>query len=163
VLRGLIYMLVDRQPSLLSHVQKRYDRAGRKLFEDVNAWVAACDIFLDILRDPALPTPYLVVDALDECQTGRSELLQLIASGLAMFPAKWIVSSRNWPEIEEELEEAERKVPLSLELNAESVATAVGLYIDQKARRLAEKKNYTEDTLRAVQRYLLQHANGTFL
>ena len=36
VLRGLIYLLID-QPSLLSHVRKKYDHAGKDLFEDANA------------------------------------------------------------------------------------------------------------------------------
>jgi Cdc6-like AAA superfamily ATPase len=33
VLRGLIYMLVDQQPSLVLHIQKKYDNAGKALFE----------------------------------------------------------------------------------------------------------------------------------
>jgi hypothetical protein len=37
VLRGLIYMLVSQQPSLISHVRTKYDEAGKVLFEDVNA------------------------------------------------------------------------------------------------------------------------------
>ena len=37
VLRGLIYLLVDQQPSLVSHVQASYDEAGKALFEDANA------------------------------------------------------------------------------------------------------------------------------
>ncbi|KAB5569903.1 NACHT domain-containing protein, partial [Coniochaeta sp. 2T2.1] len=103
VLRGLIYMLVDRQPSLLRHVQKRYEHAGRQVFEDVNAWVAVRDVFLDILRDPDLRPPCLVIDALDECQTGRPELLDLIVSCSTASRVKWIVSSRNLPDIAEKL------------------------------------------------------------
>lgn len=37
VLRGLIYLLVKYQPSLISHVRTRYDQAGKTLFEDANA------------------------------------------------------------------------------------------------------------------------------
>jgi hypothetical protein len=37
VLRGLIYMFVDRQASLLQYLQKRYDHASRRPLEDVNA------------------------------------------------------------------------------------------------------------------------------
>ncbi len=37
VLRGLIYMLVQQQPALVSHVRKKYDLAGKQLFEDANA------------------------------------------------------------------------------------------------------------------------------
>lgn len=36
VVRGLTYLLVDNRPSLLSHLQKRYNRESRQLYEDVN-------------------------------------------------------------------------------------------------------------------------------
>ncbi|RYP45277.1 hypothetical protein DL768_008353 [Monosporascus sp. mg162] len=49
ILRGLIYLLVDQQRSLLSHIQEKYDHAGKALFEDVNAWVALSDILTSIL------------------------------------------------------------------------------------------------------------------
>ncbi len=64
VLRGLIYMLIDQQPTLISHVQKKYDQAGKQLFEDVNAWTALTEIFSSILADPNLRNIYLVIDAL---------------------------------------------------------------------------------------------------
>jgi hypothetical protein len=54
VLRGLIYSLIDKQPSLLSYVRNRYDHAGKALFEDINAWNALSRIFTDILKDPTL-------------------------------------------------------------------------------------------------------------
>jgi len=37
VLRGLIYMLVNQQPFLLSHILDKYEQAGKVLFEDANA------------------------------------------------------------------------------------------------------------------------------
>jgi hypothetical protein len=161
VLRGLIYMLVVRQPSLIQHVQKRYDHAGRQLFEGINAWIAVRDIFTDILRDPALHPPYLVVDALDECQTGRPQLLGLILSTLMAYRVKWLVSSRNWFDIEEKL--AQVGQPLSLELNAESVSAAVQLYIQAKVRYLAETKKYDDQTAAQVTGYLSSNASDTFL
>jgi hypothetical protein len=38
VLRGLIYTLVGKQPHLLQHVRSRYGKAGKSLFEGVNAF-----------------------------------------------------------------------------------------------------------------------------
>ena len=49
VLRGLIYLLVQEQPSLISYVREKYDYAGRDLFEDANAWVALSEMFTNIL------------------------------------------------------------------------------------------------------------------
>jgi len=37
VLRGLLYLIIDQQPSLISHIQKQHDYAGKTLFEDANA------------------------------------------------------------------------------------------------------------------------------
>ena len=77
-LRGLIYSLIDKQPPLLSHVQSQYIKAGKRLFEDINAWNALSRIFTDILKDPALQSTYLIIDALDECISGLPSLLDLI-------------------------------------------------------------------------------------
>ncbi|KAF7441498.1 NACHT multi-domain protein [Pyrenophora tritici-repentis] len=134
VLRGLLYMLVRQQPLLASHVRRKHDHAGKSLFEDANAWVALTEIFADVLQDASLGTTYLIIDALDECVTDLPRLLTFIAKqSSASSRVKWIVSSRNWPAIKEELEHAEHKMRLSLELNAESVAAAVEVFIQQKA------------------------------
>ncbi|KAF1829268.1 NACHT-domain-containing protein [Decorospora gaudefroyi] len=147
VLRGLLYMLVKQQPSLASHVRKRYDAAGKNIFKDANAWIPLVDIFTDVLRDPSLTTTYLIVDALDECVTNLPKLLDFIAKqSSASSCVKWIVSSRNWPEIEGRLEQAGHKVRLSLELNAASVSTAVQDFIDQRVSKLAQRNKYDEPT-----------------
>ena len=131
------------------------------MFEGINAWFAVRDIFTDILRDPVLHLPCLVIDALDECQTGRPQLLDLIVFTSATFRVKWLVSSRNWSDIEEKL--AQVAQPLSLELNAASVSAAVQLYIQQKARCLAETKKYDDKTTAQVTGYLSSNARDTFL
>src|SRR5438552_16765612 len=64
VLRGLIYQVLDQQRSLISHLLKDYDKAGRQLFEDANAFVALSRIFTKMLHDPRLTRVYLVLDAL---------------------------------------------------------------------------------------------------
>jgi hypothetical protein len=164
VLRGLMYLLVDQQPSLISHIRKKYDHAGKALFEDMNAWVALSEILTDILQDPRLNSTYLIVDALDECVTDLLKLLDFIVRKSCISSrVKWIVSSRNWPDIEERLERAGHKVRLSLELNAEPVSTAVSMFIRHKVLQLAEKRRYDDKTRDAVLYYLSLHANDTFL
>ncbi|OCK98220.1 HET-domain-containing protein [Cenococcum geophilum 1.58] len=164
VLRGLLYLLVEQQPSLISHIRKKHDYAGKVLFEDANAWVALTEVFTDVLRDPSLNTTYFIIDALDECVTDLPKLLDFIAKqSPASSRVKWIVSSRNWPDIEERLERAGHKVRLSLELNAESVSTAVSIFIEQKVSQLAQQKKYNERTRDAVLEHLTSNANDTFL
>jgi hypothetical protein len=163
VLRGLIYLLVDQQPSLISHIRKKYDHAGKALFENANAWVALSKICTDILQDPSLRITYLVIDALDECVTDLPKLLDFIVQMSSLSRVKWIVSSRNWPDIEERLEKAGHKVKVCLELNPESVSTAVSKYIQYKVLQLAQNKKYNDRTRDAVLEYLSLNASDTFL
>jgi hypothetical protein len=164
VLCGLIYLLVNQQPSLVSHVRSEYDRAGELLYKDGYTWDGLSRIFTNILQDPSLRATYLVIDALDECVTDRLQLLDLIAQkSSGSHRVKWIVSSRNWPEIEERLEIATEKARLSLELNGPSVANAVNAYIRHKVLNLSRLNQYDSKTETAVQDYLFSNANGTFL
>ncbi|KAH7061013.1 quinon protein alcohol dehydrogenase-like superfamily, partial [Paraphoma chrysanthemicola] len=164
VLRGLLYMLVDQQPSLISHIRKKHDVAGESLFNDANAWVALTEIWADVLQDPDLRRTYLIIDALDECVTNLLELLDFIAKQSSVSSrVKWIVSSRNWPDIEAQLERAGHKVRLSLELNAKSVAAAVAVFIRQKVDQLAQEKQYKADLRHTVLQHLKSNADDTFL
>ena len=163
-LRGLIYLLVDQQPSLALHVRKEYDRSSKTLFEDANAWVDLTKIFTSLLQDSSLNTTYLIIDALNECVVDLAKLLDFIGQTSSISPrVKWIVSSRNWHNIEERLERAGHKVALCLELNAESVSTAVSIFIQHKVLQIAEQKKYNDKTRAAVLDHLSSKANDTFL
>jgi hypothetical protein len=163
-LRGLMYMLIVQQPSLVLHVRKKHDHAGRSLFEDANAWVALIEIFVDVLRDPSLRPTYIVIDALDECVTNLPMLLDFVVKQSSVSSrVKWIVSSRNWPDIEAQIERAGHKVRLSLELNAESVSAAVTVFIQRKVDQLAQEKRYKAEVRDAVLQHLTTNANDTFL
>lgn len=163
VLRGLIYMVVIQRPLFISHVREKYDSSGKKLFDDSNAWEALSKILMAILKDPRLNDAILVIDALDECVEGLPLLLNFLSQASSSSRAKWIVSSRNWSVIEENLNTATQGVRLSLELNEASVSTAVQAYIKYKAQELTEKKGYDTATQHAVEQHLTSNAHGTFL
>lgn len=164
VIRGLIYLLIDRNPSLLSYVRARYDQAGKALFEDRNAWNALSVILMDILEDPSLKGAYLMVDALDECTDGLRSILDFIVQESSARPQiKWIVTSRNWPEIEERLSIATQIAPISLELNENSVSEAVNNFIQHKVEYLAKEKKYKEEVRERIYQHLVLNSQGTFL
>jgi NACHT domain len=164
VLRGLIFLLIGQQPSLIKHIRKEYDHAGKALFEDVNAWVALSEIFTNILQDPGLNSTCLIIDALDECVVDLPKLLEfIIKESSTTSRVKWIISSRNWPDIEERLETTGYTVSLCLELNQQSISAAVNTYIEFKTLQLAEQKKYDDKTRVAMQEYLVLNANDTFL
>jgi hypothetical protein len=162
VLRGLLYLIVSQQPALIAHIRKRYDQVGKSVFEDANAWVVLTEVFADMLQDSILGTTYILIDALDECVTDLPKLLHFVAKQSSVSShVKWIVSSRNWPNIEAQLERAGHK--LSLELNAESVAAAVGVFIQRKVDQLSQEKQYKAEVRSAILQHLTLNANGTFL
>ncbi|KAK4652844.1 HNWD NOD-like receptor pc4 [Podospora pseudocomata] len=162
VLRSLIYLLAHQQPRLISHIRKYTDNA--QLLSDANAWFVLSDILGGMLGDPNLKPTYLVIDALDECMGDLPRLLKFIVGMSSTFRCvKWVVSSRNWPNIEESLEAAEKKIRLSLELNEESISSAVSTYIQHKIDELARLKSYDDRTKNAVQHHLTRNANDTFL
>ncbi|KAK4902376.1 hypothetical protein LTR49_027102 [Elasticomyces elasticus] len=133
VLRGLVLLLVDQQPSLTVHIQQEYDRFGKKLFEDENSWFALSDIFTRMLQDASFRRAYLIIDALDECVEGVDRLLDLVGQTTHVSTkVKWLVSSRNWPSIKEQTASVDDHDEVSLELNADAVSWAVRVFIKHR-------------------------------
>ncbi|PWI64387.1 hypothetical protein PCL_10525 [Purpureocillium lilacinum] len=164
VLRGLIFLLASQQPSLVSHLRDKYNHSGPKLFEGANAFFALSDILGGMLRDPSLARAYVVIDALDECQTDLQRLLKLIVQNTSASRVKWIVSSRNRPDIEQQLklDGSQTRLELELKANAQHVSRAVSAYIDEKVSQLVSLQD--DDELRhKVADVLRQKADGTFL
>ncbi|RYP25336.1 hypothetical protein DL767_008431 [Monosporascus sp. MG133] len=164
VLRGLIYLLVDQQPFLVSHIQKKYNHAGKTLFEGVNAWFALREILINILQDPGLPNVTLIIDALDECETDLSQLLDLIIKVSSRSSIKWLLSSRNRIDIEQKLRPDYSRTRLSLELksNADHVLHAVNAYIDHCISETPAIQNSIQLQTQ-IRDQMRRKADGTFL
>jgi hypothetical protein len=165
VLRGLIYLLAVQNPTLIPHLRESYDHAGPDLFEDANSFFALSKVLESMLLDKSVTRAYIVVDALDECMTDREMLLKLIVDCAAASPhLKWIMSSRNRPEIEQHLKLDHSSMKLSLELtqNADQVSQAVDAYIDFKISGFQSLQSDHEQRNR-VRAILREKANGTFL
>ncbi|EUC40023.1 hypothetical protein COCMIDRAFT_30959 [Bipolaris oryzae ATCC 44560] len=144
VLQGLLYLLIAQKKELIRHVQKRYKAVGRLLFEGPTAVYALREVLADVLSATALPPTCLLVDALDECTSGLSELLHIItdASLGRRSRVKWLVTSRNIPEIERYLQSDAAGVKVSLEVKASHVSRAVAAFVDYKVQRLATVQQY---------------------
>src|ERR1700735_1903075 len=164
ILRGMIYLLASEHPFLISHLRKPYDRAGQKLFEDSSAFYSLSDVFRQMVQDPKLTAAYLVVDALDECEVGLSQLLDLITWTMSTQRTcvKWIVSSRNRYDIEQWLGLGDSHTRLSLELNADHISHAVDVYVDYKVSQLVSLRS--DKALQdQVRDQMHQKSDGTFL
>ena len=159
VLRGIIYLLAQRQPRLLSHLPENMYAS-----DDTMAWIVLSKTLSEMLEDPNLKVTYLVIDALDECVIDQQNLLSLIAQISSVSTrVKWVVSSRNLVQIEEQLAAVAQQSRLSLELNAESVTAAVNAFIRHKVLYLSGLKAYDNEMESAVHQYLSSNADGTFL
>ncbi|UKZ79368.1 hypothetical protein TrVFT333_007119 [Trichoderma virens FT-333] len=164
ILRGLLHMMVVQQPSLISYIREEYDKSGKSAFEGVNSWIVLSRIFGQMLGDDSLKEPIFLIDALDECVTDLAPLLELIVkSSSSSIPAKWLVSSRNEADIQEVLTTSKHKSTVSLELNGESVSTAIDVYIRHKVQLLSDKRDYAQSVRDGIENYLSANANGTFL
>ncbi|UNI22807.1 hypothetical protein JDV02_008661 [Purpureocillium takamizusanense] len=164
VLRGLIFLLAVQNQHLSTHLREKYEHSGPKLFSDGNAFFALSDVLRGMLQDSSLARTYVVIDALDECETGLQQLLKLIVQNASASRVKWIVSSRNRPDIEQQLklDGSQTRLELELKANAEHVSLAVGSYIDERVSRLVSLQD--DDELRhKVAEVLRRKADGTFL
>ncbi|KFA69571.1 hypothetical protein S40285_09195 [Stachybotrys chlorohalonatus IBT 40285] len=159
-LQGLVYSLACQFPQLISHIREERRKKGEKLLE-TNAWQVITELLTSMLNDPILDGAILMIDALDECTSGRAQLLDFIIE--SSMSVKWILSSRTWHDIDEKLGKLLQGTILDLELNNETIHNAVEAYVRYKVERLAETKHYKEETKAAVKHELLANANDTFL
>ncbi|KAG4429032.1 hypothetical protein IFR05_015485 [Cadophora sp. M221] len=116
-----------------------------------------------IVQDPSLKSIYLIIDALDECKANLDQLLDLISQTASTSTrVKWIVSSRNEPNIEARLRFDHTQTRLSLELNEAHVSRAIEIFIDFKVSklRLIEDDGELQETVRGQ---IYAKANGTSL
>ena len=159
VLRGLIFLLAQRQPRLLSHLPENLYAS-----DDAMAWITLSKTLFEMLENPNLKDTYLVIDALDECVIDQQKLLSLIVQISSVSAGvKCVVSSRNWVQIEEQLATVAQQSKLSLELNAESVTAAIEAFIQHKIQYLSQLKQYERTIEDEVRQYLSSNADGTFL
>ncbi|KAL4739561.1 hypothetical protein BDV11DRAFT_169973 [Aspergillus similis] len=162
ILRGLIYQLAVQENALISYIRSDYDSRGRSLFEDANAFFALSRILSKMLDHPSLPKVYLIVDALDECQTDLQPLLELIMQHTSPH-LRCLVSSRPRDEIRDLLSVGSY-TELDLDRDAiVNVRTVVSAYVNYEVANLARQKKYNPKLQQEIKEYLQLHADGTFL
>ncbi|KAH7143467.1 WD40-repeat-containing domain protein [Dactylonectria macrodidyma] len=163
VVRGLIWLLCKKKPELISCVRAKYDIEGEKIFDGFCALESLKEILTNMIEHKTMQNAVLIVDALDECaEDDRRDLISLILKLSSMSPANWIVSSRNWPAIEEQFL-LTSNVRIVLELNKDAISEAVKMYIQKKVDELGFKKRYDVATKQAVFETLLVKSENTFL
>ncbi|CAG8364547.1 unnamed protein product [Penicillium salamii] len=165
VLRGMIFMLVEQLPSLLSHVLDKYNHQEIEPLDRFGSWNTLLDIFFNILLDPNVKIAYLIVDALDECNTDLPKLLDLIQMTSKLFRVKWIVSSRDWYNLTEILERTGQNRFLDIDLDAKNTTRNESLtaYIHHKTRTFAKLTGCDLETQKRMLDRICSSADGNYL
>ena len=161
ILRGLIWKLAMNQPRLARILRQKYE-SDRSLLDGPNAVFALFSALTLMLNEQ--PGTAILIDALDECHfgSGRSQLLDLITKDASSSSkSKWLLSSRNNPDIKQVL--ISESQMLSLELNDEHISKAVNAFIQQKTSELKTKKGYSQDLADNVKKELMVKSDSTFL
>ncbi|KAK3349952.1 WD40-repeat-containing domain protein [Lasiosphaeria hispida] len=167
ILKGLIYLLLVQDVSLVSYLKSDCDRMGKDIFDvtsnNVNAFDALSNVFRQMIQHSRSETMYLAVDALDECKDGLPDLLKLVReTALQENRLKWILTSRNRVDIEENLALDSPGARLSLEVNSEAVSQAIETYIIHKVAQVSSLRSSPIQRTN-IQQKLLEKAEGTFL
>ncbi len=145
---------------MISHLRSKHENAGSSLFDGDAAFVPLSNVFKSMLEDPGLCPAYLVVDALDECEQGRTDLVRLISSSLALSnKVKWLISSR--PSIELKTPSGTERI--LIELDAQKLKAPVDAFIKDKLSILAHREGYTRCILNEMEDEVRQRARNTFL
>ncbi|KAH8683237.1 NACHT domain-containing protein [Tricladium varicosporioides] len=154
VLRGLIYLLVEQREVLMKH--------WKEPPEDKNTIFELSNILENMLGEIEAKT-YLIVDAVDECETGLEQLLgrtfQIISR---RNNARWLVSSRDKSLTRLKDVNFDCTKSFQIELDAHNISPVVDMYIDAKLSDLQWAKQNAQ--VRAqVRAKICEKADSTFL
>lgn len=164
IIKGLIYMLIVQEKSLVHHLKKKYEVDGEEVFTGPRALFSLWHVLEDMLRDFDGAKVYLLVDGLDECDDPEfDEFLVLLSNFNATKPGKikWLVTSRPFPRIEYIIGPDKDRCRISLEIESQHVSQGVETFINEKVMEL--NKRWRAETIRKVRSYLERNAEGTFL
>ncbi|KAF3167829.1 hypothetical protein TWF788_011068 [Orbilia oligospora] len=168
VLKGILYHLIlsDKDNILVRYLKEEYDKSGPDCLSGPNAFYVIQRVFFKIFHDQIFEELYFLVDALDECTDGLTELLNFVSRSL-MLPGsskiKWFLTSRNRPDIEERLDSKDFLRRISLEENNTQITAAVNDYINEKITHLSKSKRYSAEVFNQIQKILQERAGNTFL
>ncbi|KAJ2979724.1 hypothetical protein NQ176_g3080 [Zarea fungicola] len=170
LLRSLIWQLLLQNNDLFKHIEPDFEKhPDSSIFDDLfSDFSALWGIFHNITRDPHAGEIFILIDALDECDASRRDLLvsfrSLAGSGLfgeVYWRVKILTTYRlDVDDIDSELSGIS---PAVLRIDSVHINNDLSEYIDSKVDELAQKKRYTPKIRSKVSSTLKQRSGGTFL
>lgn len=137
LLKGLIHMLADQEPSLKPFRDETVVVGSSKDSNYVSAVFSLSDTLLRALQGIQTPV-YLIIDALDECEKkGRGQVLGEIPKIASQCPhVRWLVSSRDDNQIRDIFQSKNNSTRLEVELDQKTMSAAVDMYMAHKLSTL---------------------------
>lgn len=138
VVRSLLWMLLIQQPHLVNDLRREFEICGEALLTDGLGWETISRFFkTTISREDVRPVCFLV-DALDECEEGLDNLLQLISDSISSPKIMWLVSSR--PEVSFEPSREKQQQQILQVLHISCQADLAERYIEHRLSKLCQSK-----------------------
>ncbi|CEF76425.1 hypothetical protein SNK05_004413 [Fusarium graminearum] len=156
ILASLVKQLAERQAIFPKVIQDLYDRHKRNKTWPLIGEISEALQSLIKIHDRV----YIIIDALDECQTSggiRSQLLKQLVDLKENFETNLFMTSRYMPDIEETLHGE------MMQLEVRACEEDVGNYLDSRLTSLSElvkKNNDLRDEIRAK---IIKAVDGMFL
>ncbi|KAH8430968.1 uncharacterized protein LDX57_008630 [Aspergillus melleus] len=168
VLRALVWRLLWTHHGLQKYIPNEYKCKkynGKEVFESPNAFAMLTVMLSQMLRDETLDKVFVVLDALDECDNGMGDLCEwiLLQSADSLSKAKWLISSRQIPQIEELLRPGNYKICLDLDSSEARVLKSVNHLVETRIDQLAERKGLSKKEREELGSILKEKSESTFL
>ena len=166
LLRGLLYQILDRNPSLFKHVQVRWKRNAEKAFEELGQLWRFCTACFD---DPLMENAVFVLDALDECASPDCERLltwitQYFASRASgSTQVKFFLTSRPEIRISDILDTSTIRIRLEIHSDTDWLSKDIELFIADTINTLPALKEWPTERKEHLRHRLVQNADRTFL
>ncbi|PLB45998.1 hypothetical protein P170DRAFT_467173 [Aspergillus steynii IBT 23096] len=169
VLQSLVWMLLRKQPKLMSHLDEQFSHSGDKFIQDPYSFATWRDILINMLKDTG--RVFLVIDALDECEkTTRAQLVKFLNDELwnkELSRVKCLITSRPLSEIPESTSETAVRNHSLLRLDDEDLSPSIDKYIEEKMRRLQKDKDVNgqeqKEVVQSIVGRLRDRASNTFI
>lgn len=165
VVRQILFQLFQQRPKNFHILQKAYDFAGPKLFQDFfKLW----DILEEVLRALPVEKPegevFLLVDALDECDEKSRKLLLPKLSDLATsgIDVRLFFTCRPEDDIEGHWK-IKGVQTISCHMDKNDIQHDLQLYMKDKIPKLCDAKGWGPEEEKMISDHLMEKAKGIFL
>ncbi|KAH7118588.1 ankyrin repeat-containing domain protein, partial [Dactylonectria estremocensis] len=169
ILRGLIFLLLQSRPHLMSHILSDFEYQREALFSE-DSLEALWRIFQSMLKDSSTGKVFCLIDGLDECrEQSLRPFLRKIAECVnptLLNPAgslKIVLVSRETPDF---LSEHLSRFPRHADLNADRKTKPLqplAIYIETKVAALVQERCFDEPLASCLSEVFHRSGDGSFL